>query len=238
MVEHTDQRLSGLNDTARKTSFSLGYSRFVKVMRWALPIFALILMVVVIAWPELDDQIEAIPQEDILSSTEIAIGGNELLNPRYETTDSQNNPVFVKAQKAVQSQNNADLIRLDIPEADFKTTEGARVQVKAIQGTYDQAGEKLFLQDDVQITHESDYILNAEELRLNMKTQEAFSNKEIVITGQDAKIQASGIKGNMRTGTLTFEGPATLTLYNTNDTKLINNQKPQTNEGNNVEPNS
>jgi len=214
MIQTTDQRLSGLNSTEQNTSISHGYSRFVKFMRWSLPLFALGLMVVVMAWPELDEQIETIPQEDILSSNEIAVGGNELLNPRYETTDEQNNPVFIKAQKAIQSQNNSDLIRLDIPEADFKTATGEKVQVKAMQGTYDQTGEKLFLQNDVRITHESEYVLDAQELRVNLKTQEAFSDKSIIITGQDAQLNASGMQGNMQKGVLTFEGPATLTLYN------------------------
>ena len=216
MTENTDQRLSGLNETGNKTSFNHSYSRFVKFMRWALPLFALALMVVVLAWPELDEQIEAIPQENILSSDEIAIGGNELLNPRYETTDEQNNPVFVKAQKAILSQNNQDLIRLEIPEADFKTKQGESIKVKASQGTYDQTSEKLFLQNNVLITHESNYVLDAEELRLNMKTQEAFSKKNVTITGKDAKLHASGLQGNMQEGNLIFDGPASLTLYNNN----------------------
>ena len=122
-MENADQRLSGLNDTGRKTSIDHRYSRFVKVMRWTLPLFALALMVVVMAWPELDEQIEAIPQEDILTSNEIAVGGNELLNPRYETTDAQNNPVLVKAQKALQSQNNVIatvILLLPFPSVDWQ----------------------------------------------------------------------------------------------------------------------
>jgi len=211
--EFSDQRLNDLNAPQTTTNVNHNYSKFVKLMRWALPIFALIMMVVVLAWPELDEQIEAIPKEDILGVQEIAVGGNELLNPRYETTDEQNNPVKVSAQKAIQSQNNQDIIRLEIPEADFKTQNGESVSVEALQGTYDQKGEKLFLQDDVKITHESSYILDAQELRINIKTQEAFSNKKVKITGQDAELEAIGLQGNMKEGTLFFEGPAKLTLH-------------------------
>jgi len=147
--EFSDQRLNDLNAPQTTTNVNHNYSKFVKLMRWALPIFALIMMVVVLAWPELDEQIEAIPKEDILG--------------------------------AIQSQNNQDIIRLEIPEADFKTQNGESVSVQALQGTYDQKGEKLFLQDDVKITHESSYVLDAQELRINIKTQEAFSNKKVKI---------------------------------------------------------
>ncbi len=212
MDNNNDQRLSDLNNAKEPTYINQGYSKFVKVMRWGLPIFALIMMVVVIAWPELDEQIEAIPKEDILDTQEIATGGNELLNPRYETTDSQNNPVNLRARKAIQSQNNKDVVRLETPEADFKTKQGDAINVKALQGTYDQAGEKLFLQDNVKITHEKNYVLDAQELRINIKTQEAFSGQDVTIISDDAQLNAMGLKGNMEAGTLFFNGPAKLTF--------------------------
>lgn len=213
MTIDDDQKFSGLDSAQDPTHINENYSRFVKVMRWGLPIFALIMMGIMLAWPELDDQIKAIPQEEVLNAREIAIGGNELLNPRYETTDAQNNPVNLQAEKAIQSQNNKNIIRLEIPQADFKTKKGEKILVKALQGTYDQSGEKLFLQDNVEITHQSNYVLNAKELRLNIKTQEAFSNQDITITGKDVELKAIGLQGNMNEGTLFFEGPATLTFH-------------------------
>jgi lipopolysaccharide export system protein LptC len=206
-------RLKSLNIEPQAVSINRGYSVFVKMMRWGLPIFALVMMVVVIAWPELDEQIEAIPQENILNQKEIAVIGNELLNPKYETTDTNNNPVFVSAAKAIQNQENTDIIRLETPFADFVTEQGDEIQAQAIFGTYDSKNEKLFLQENIQITHANNYILKAQELRLNMKTQEAFSDKDIVIEGQDAHLTARGLEGNMSQGTLLFNGPATLTLH-------------------------
>jgi len=220
-------RLKGLDVSQQKTIVNKGYSRFVMIMRWGLPIFALIMMVVVIAWPELDEQIQAIPQDQILNAQEIAVGGNELLNPQYETTDSNNNPVNVTASKAIQSQNNKDVVRLEIPSARFKTQEGNPISVDAKQGTYDQASEKLFLQDNVKINHNAEYFLEAEELRLNMKTQEAFSNKNITITNKNATLRANGLQGNMVNGTLFFEGPATLTFNPSNQKEKIESNKGQ-----------
>jgi len=196
-------------------------------MRWGLPIFALIMMVVVLAWPELDEQIEAIPEEDILNVQEVNMGGNELLNPRYETTDAQNNPINVRAEKAIQSQNNKDIVRLEIPKANFKTKDGDGIFIEALQGTYDQKNEKLFLQDDVKITHEKNYVLNAKELRINIKSQEAFSKQNVKITSQDTELNAMGLQGNMQEGTLFFEGPATLKINPQKQDKKIMNQPIQ-----------
>jgi len=208
MNQEGDQRLSGLNDSDVNISITNSYSRFVKIMRWALPFFALVLMVIVITWPELDEQIEAVPQENILGTSDMSLVSNKLINPEYQTTDSQNNPVNIKASKATQSQNNKDLIRLDIPEAEFQTKQGNKMFVRADQGTYDQVNEKLFLQNSVKIQHDSNYTLEAKELRLNMKTQEAFSDKAIIITNEESELKANGLDGNMQSGELKFQGPA------------------------------
>ncbi len=229
MTIDDDQKFSGLDKAQEPTNINKNYSHFVKIMRWGLPIFALIMMGIVLAWPELDNQIKAIPQEEVLNAREIAVGGNELLNPHYNTTDAQNNPVNVKAKKAIQSQNNNNIVRLENPQADFKTKKGESISMQALHGTYDQSGEKLFLQDNVKITHQSNYTLNAKELRLNVKTQEAFSNKDIIITGEDIELKAIGLQGNMNDGTLVFEGPATL-IFHPNENKNMNQEDPSQND--------
>lgn len=207
-------RLSSLDINAKETTIGKGYSRFVKSMRYLLPLIALALTVIVATWPEMDDKIVVIAKEELITTSQSDIGENELLNPRFETTDAQNQPVNITAVRALQNQENPNLVRLETPEADLQMSNGDRLNINANEGTYEQESEKLFLQNNVKILHESGYELQAEELRVDMKTQEAFSDKDVRIDGPDAVIEATGLDGNMDEGVLIFKGPATLTLHN------------------------
>lgn len=208
----TTERLEELTVTKNTTLVSKGYTRFVKSMRFVLPLTAAALIVIVITWPEMDDKVVVVPKDQLVSPSDTKIGENELINPRFETTDEQQQPVNVIADRAIQNQNNPNLVKLDNPKADLKMKNGSDVKIEAAQGTYEQEVEKLFLQNDVTIHHESGYELQAEELRVNLKTREAFSDKNVRVEGPEAQIDAIGLEGNMENGTLIFKGPAKLTL--------------------------
>ncbi|HPD82554.1 MAG: LPS export ABC transporter periplasmic protein LptC [Alphaproteobacteria bacterium] len=216
-------RLSDLHVHKRNVSINHGYTRFVKYMRYILPLVAIILMVIIVTWPEMEDKVVVINKDEIIPQSENEIGENELLNPKFETTDAQNQPVSVTADRALQNQNNPNLVKLDKPNADLKMKNGSAVQIEALSGTYEQDTEKLFLQNDVKIRHETGYELTAEELRVDMKTREAFSDKNVAVTGPDAHIEATGLEGNVENGILIFKGPAKLTITNIeniNDNKI------------------
>ncbi|MCI5059964.1 MAG: LPS export ABC transporter periplasmic protein LptC [Alphaproteobacteria bacterium] len=204
-------RLSDLNVADNHGAvINRGYTRFVKSMRIIIPLIALALMVVVITWPEMEDQVAVIPKETLIPQAEM--GENELLNPNFETVDSQMNPVKVTAQRATQNQDDPDLVNLDKPNADLKMKDGSGLLIEADRGVYEQEAEKLFLESNVILQHESGYELQAKELRVNMQSREAFSDKDVYVTGPEAQIQATGLEGNVETGILLFKGPAQLTL--------------------------
>jgi lipopolysaccharide export system protein LptC len=207
-----DSRLEELNTPERNTSVSKGYTRFVKWMRFVLPLVALGLMAVVITWPEMEDKVVIMDKEDIIPSSESDIGQTELLNPHFETTDKNQQPVNVTAARALQNQENSDIVKLEQPKADMKMKNGSNVHIQALKGTYEQEAEKLFLENDVRVKHESGYELLADELRVDMKTREAFSDKDVQVQGPEAHIEATGLQGNVDDGLLIFKGPAKLTL--------------------------
>jgi lipopolysaccharide export system protein LptC len=207
-----DGKLEALNTESREQTVNRGYSRFVKSLRFILPLIAVILVVVIMAWPEMEDKIIVVDKEDILPNAESDIGQNELLNPNFKTTDAQSQPIHVTAARALQNQENPNVVKLDKPNADIKTKDGTPIHIKALEGTYEQQVEKLFLKDNVTITHGSGYQLQAQELRVNMQTREAFSALPVTIDGPAAHITAVGLEGNVGDGVLIFKGPAQLTL--------------------------
>jgi len=207
-----ENRLESLNLKRDNVSVNHSYTRFIKAMRYVLPLIAVALLVVVITWSEIDNQIVAIPKEDLIPTSETIIGQTELTNPRFESVDEFNQPILVVAEKALQNQRNPDLVNLTKPIADFKTERGNTMHIEANEGTLEQKEEKLFLQYNVKIKHDDGYTLEGEELRVNMKTKQAFSDKNVRISSEKGEITAEGLDGNMETGILIFKGPATLIL--------------------------
>jgi len=211
-----DARLESLNLKRGAVSVNRSYTRFIKAMRYVLPLIAVALLVVVITWSEIDNKIVAVPKEDLIPTSEAIIGQTELTNPRFESVDEFNQPILIVAEKALQNQSNHDVINLTKPIADFKTEKGNAMHIEANEGTLEQEEEKLFLQSNVKIKHDDGYTLEGEELRVNMKTKQAFSDKNVRITSEKGVITAEGLDGNMETGILIFKGPAKITLKQVN----------------------
>ena len=208
----TDARLDNLTTEARDVKVSPFYSILVKILRIGLPLAALALIFIVIAWPKMEEDLIILPKEDIMTEPDKQIGENELLNPKFESVDSNQNPINITAERALYSQENPNLVTLQNPLADLKTNKGEAITIQAELGTYEQKTKKLFLQDKIKINHGSGYILTAEELRVDIESKEAFSDKAVEIDGPNANVIAIGLEARIDEGILTFKGPAKLIL--------------------------
>ena len=218
-------RLENLNIDHQDVTVGRGYSWFVKSMRLILPVAAIGLIFAVVAWPKMEEELVIVPKEELVQKPQNEIGENELLNPHFETMDSNHHPVNVTAARALHNQDDPNSIRLEKPNANLQMENGDPVNIQALNGTYEQETQKLFLENDVAIKHGDGYELRAQELRVDMKTREAFSDKNITINGPTINIEATGLNGNMDNGTLIFNGPAKLTLNMQDTTPLNNNEQ-------------
>ena len=183
-------------------------------MRFILPLAALALTAIVITWPEMDNKILPVEKSALIPDTNRA--QNELLNPRFESVDQNQNPYNVTAERAIQNQQNANLLKLEKPHGSMTMKDGAALNITSDLGSYEKEQEKLFLEKNVTLEHQSGYTLSTEELRVDLKDGQAFSDKDVEIKGDQGTIKAKGLDGDTETEILIFKGPATLTLNNTN----------------------
>ena len=214
-----DSLITDTTNNTHQKQVGKTYSWFVRLLRFGLPLAALILIFVVIYFPKMEEELIVIPKEDIITQPENEIGENELLNPKFESVDSNQNPILVTANRALYSQANPNLVTLENPNANLKTSNGEDVFINALTGTYEQETKKLFLQNEIEIIHASGYVLHADELRVDIEGKQAFSDKAIEINGANGTVIATGLLANMQDGILTFKGPAKLTLIATKEGK-------------------
>ncbi len=202
-------RLSRRGNTARLDS---GYSRFVRMMRLALPLSAMGVFVVLYINPGAQDKLIAPVQPNKTEFTEESIRQNELINPKFESIDKKSQPYKITADRAVQGSKNKDLIMLEHPVGVMTMQDGVRVTMRSDSGAYRQDSERFFLQGGVFLDHDQGYSLKSEEAHIDMRQNFAWSEKDVQGRGPDLSIDAKGVHANGNTGEIVFTGPAKLVL--------------------------
>ena len=94
-----------------------GYSRFVRLAKYALPLIAGIVVVLLVVWPELEPP----PDRFRLGMSDINVetaGGQRVVNARFTGVDSANRPFSVTAAAAVQPPESEGRVDLSEPKAD------------------------------------------------------------------------------------------------------------------------
>lgn len=214
-LHHNEQRAERLSRLMRGEGSTVvhnhAYTRFVKAMRWALPAAAVLIVVIVMAWPRMETAITPVTPENV-SQTQAAPTQNELINPRFEGADSANNPYVLTATRAVQSTQNPDILLLTAPQGDITLENQEQVIITALKGNYRQEAGLLHLEGDVVATHNTGYELTTSRLMIDTRARETRTDQPVTITGPAGTLNATGMDGRNTEGVLVFTGPAKLIL--------------------------
>ncbi len=207
------RRLSHRDRDRDNNSYS-NYSAFVRFMRLVLPLAALAVLAILFVGTGAEEDI-VISKEELVKTPKIReqeISQNELINPKFESTDSKDQPYQIVAQRAIQSEDNKDLIMLEKPVGVMRMKDGVDIRVTSKKGSYQQDIERFFLEGDVSFEHGEGYTLQSQEAHIDLQKNYAWSEKPVKGFGADIYIAASGMQVNGRTGDIIFTGPAKLIL--------------------------
>jgi lipopolysaccharide export system protein LptC len=187
------------------------YTRFVRSMRLILPLAALGMLVLVMAWPRMEETAKVKPAPPG-TVTPPDVGRNELINPRFESQDEQSQPFKITATRAIQNAQDPDLVLLQKPMADITLNNGTWLAAEADSGSYRQDAEKLLLEGNVRLFHDKGYEIKTEKLLLDLKTHEAWSDRAVNGQGPAGTLAATGVRVNGDKELLVFTGPVKLVL--------------------------
>lgn len=204
-----DDRLQFLNTSGFKKGPGTKYTKFVRMMRLLLPTLALILISTVVSWPRIQGTLDPLPKEGLVPVT---VGKNELLRPRFQSTDKKDQPFNITAHRALQSSYDPSVVILERPMADITLKNGDWLAAEASKGAYRQKVEKLFLEGDVRLYHDKGYQLHTEKMVINLAKNQAWSDAAIYGQGPAGVLEATGMQAYSDTGQLIFTGPVRLLL--------------------------
>ncbi len=184
------------------------YGIITRIIRPLLALIIFAVITVVFIWPWNDDPLTS-------TNTQIsdpAQTSNDLIAPKFSSTDGNGNPFTLTATRAVQVAGKPDLLDLDTPTGTITLSSGITVTGGAPSGLYNQTTNELDLSGGVVFTTSDGYHATVDHLQLNAKTRDIVSDTPIHMTGPLGEMTAQSAKGNTITGIIILTGPATIIL--------------------------
>ncbi len=173
-------------DTER-TMKARGPKRFVRFVRVALPVLALLVIVALVLWPVIKpNKIAGVVLKNIPDLV--------VQNLHFTGLDSKNEAYSLSALKATRPQGIQNIYDLEKPEGELTLTSGAWVAGKAQYGRYDQDTRKLWLGGDVQLFHDKGYQFTSDEAQIDLNEDYAWGEKPVLIQGDFGEIRGQGFR--------------------------------------------
>ena len=157
------------------------YSRFVSLMKVALPVAALGLIAAVVAWPGGDtSRPGALPIS--FANIKIDPTGLTMKSPRFVGVDKQGQAYTVTAAEAIQDKADAERVDLTNPEADISLNSGAWFHLQAKTGVIRPKLNTIDLNEMVELYSADGWEAHGSAVSANM--EEGTARSDLPITGQ------------------------------------------------------
>jgi lipopolysaccharide export system protein LptC len=188
------------------------HSRYVTVLKILLPSIAVGLILLLVVWSQmsLDEKRFRIGLTDLAPEEVNALN---VVNARYEGIDKKDRPFTVTASRAVQVDDDSEIIDLTDPRADITLTDGAWIAVSASTGRFVRKDDKLDLRGSVSLFHDEGFEFHAETVSINLEESTAVSHDPVEGQGPDGHVTAQGMEVQQGGDRILLTGRSKLVLY-------------------------
>lgn len=185
--------------------------RFVHFMKFILPLFALGMVAVVIAWPQLAKRHAMLPLSfSDVESTNAALVMN---NPRYRGIDAKDQPYVVTADRAIQDPEDDQQVTLDNVKADLSVNDGSWWSLTANTGLYHGGQKLLHLFGDVSVFGDNGYEMHGATAEIDLNTNVLSSDDKVWGQSDIGLIRANGLRVYDKGAIIVFINGVNTTIY-------------------------
>ena len=191
-------------------SRSSSYSRFVGVLKVLLPATAVGLIILVIAWQQIE---EGATPPVTLPPVDLQGGEVSVLNPRWNGVDKEDRPFTVTADLVTQSKENSNLYSLELPKADITLKDETWLALTARAGEFLFEEQQLELTGDVDMFHDQGFEIRTEAASIDLKTKDAWGDSPVEGHGPAGRLNAEGFRITQEGARILFTGKSRLIVY-------------------------
>jgi lipopolysaccharide export system protein LptC len=196
-----------------RAGFSRNYSRFVATAKRILPVVAVILLLIIAAWPKLAGLWAVRPVETGRPKLDPREARDlRMVNARYTGVDRQNRPFVITAEVARQNSSADQLIALEGPRGDLTSGSGNWFELTAFSGMYQPDGQLLDLFGSVQLFQDKGNEFRTDSAHIDMIKGTVEGNEPVVGQGPFGHITGEGFRIFERGDIIIFTGHAHLEL--------------------------
>lgn len=199
------QRITGEQAAAR--------TKLVRRLRVALPVFALVLIVALLANTRRGDTDDVFLEE--FANLEARPDELRMANPKFAGVDNNGRPYEVTAEAALQAPNADDVVELVKPRA---TTKGSDTDttVTAEKGVFQSQGNLLTLREGVTLRHAiggATYVLRTDEAEVALGDETVRSTAGVEGDSESGTLRADRMQAFNGEGRVVFEGNVSMRLF-------------------------
>lgn len=196
-------------------------SRLVDALRILLPVLALVLVGLVVAWPHVLPGPGGIAVPTFVPGDADEPDRLRMDSPRYVGETEHKRPYAVTARSASLDPLGANIVHLDQPAADIAVGMDGEVRVLAQNGTYNRDSERLLLDGGIEVITSTGYRFVTPSARVNLAQGQIRGWEPIAGEGPAGTLSADRFEireagdvirfdGRVRVTVLTPAGPDTL----------------------------
>lgn len=191
---------------------SRAYSRFVGTMKIVLPVLAALMVILVVAWPQLDGSGERFRIGEARIDLDDT-GRQRLVNARYSGIDAADRPYSLSADSVMGlGAGNPDAVALERPKADITLADGSWVALTAEAGVYRRPDKLLVLDGTVGLFHDAGYEFHTASATVDFGRGVAYGFDPVTGQGPFGVITAAGFHVLDKGERIIFTGKARLEL--------------------------
>ena len=198
--------------SARRRSYTPGYSRFVAMMKLLLPMAAVALITLVVAWPHF----KITDERFRIGFTALKAREAEnpsMMNARYLGIDDLDRAYSISADMAKSRVGKGDVIELEMPKADITLQDGTWLVLTAETGVYTRDSKTLELTGAVNLFHDSGYEIRTSRADIDLSRSAAVGDEPVEGHGPFGELKAEGFHLVDRGKVITFTGKAKLIFF-------------------------
>jgi len=194
-----------------RRALSRRYSRFVNLAKIALPLTALGLVLILVAWPQ-GQETDSTFRVSLAALPEGDAGDAGMTRARFVGTDSQNQPFVITAERAVPNAINPERIALHTLQADISLDTGAWVSLISASGLYDRTQQSLALGGGVELFADNGFAMHTPSARIDLIDGTARGTEPVSAQGPLGTLDADSFRMERDGRRLFFMGNVRMTL--------------------------
>jgi lipopolysaccharide export system protein LptC len=195
-ASRSPQRRWHVSQRRRRAGLAMltGYSRFVGMMKLALPATAVALLGLLIVWPKLAPRDEEFRVAFANFKATQGIDTQSMVNPRYFGTDDKNQPFTVTAELGTQVDQELQAVSMDRPVAHLDKRDGGSMVINSDLGVFQQKANTLDLYGHVDLYQDKGYEVHSDSAHIDVGTRDGFGEEPTHGWGPAGVIDGEGFR--------------------------------------------